>query len=76
MAGKQAKLELLEPKLNDPELWNDPDTARRVTQEATQLRRVVEEFSAIAGDVQGLAELLELATSEEEAELADEVDHG
>ncbi len=73
MAGKQAKLELLEPKLNDPELWNDPDTARRVTQEATQLRRIVEEFRAIAGDVQGLAELLELATADEEDELAGEM---
>ena len=74
MASKQAKLELLEPQLNDPGLWNDADNARRITQEATQLRRVVEEFNAIAGDLEGLAELYELATAEEEEELEPELE--
>ncbi len=74
MASKQAKLELLEPQLNDPGLWNDPDNARRITQETTLLRRVVDEFGAIAGDIEGLAELYELATPEEEEELAPELE--
>jgi len=72
LAAKKAKLELLEPQLSEPDLWNDPDRARRLNQEATQLRRVVDEFTAIAGDVEGLAELYELATPEEEAELEGE----
>jgi len=73
LASKKAKLELLEPQLNDPNLWNDPENARRINQEATQLRRVVEEFGAIAGDVEGLTELYELATPDEEDELGSEL---
>ncbi len=74
MASKQAKLELLEPQLNDPDLWNDPDRARQVNQEATHLRRVLDEFGAISGDVEGLTELFELATPEEAGELEAEMD--
>lgn len=73
MAAKQAKLELLEPQLNDPDLWNDPEKARRVNQEAAQLRRVVTEFTSLEGDVQSLAELYEVATPEEESELDGEL---
>jgi peptide chain release factor 2 len=62
----------LEPQLNDPGLWNDPDNARKISQEATRLRRVVEEFIALEGEVTGLEELLEIATDEEAEELAGE----
>ena len=72
MASKRARLTELEPQLNDPGLWNDPDNARKISQEATRLRRVVEEFSALEGEVDGLAELLEIATDEEAEDLAGE----
>lgn len=73
MASKKARLELLEPQLADPDLWSDPERARRVSQEASGLRRVVDEFGAIAGDVEGLIELFEIATDEEAADLEGEV---
>lgn len=72
MASKQARLAELEPQLNEPGLWNDPDNARKISQEATRLRRVVEEFSSLEGEVSGLEELLEIATDEEAQELAGE----
>ncbi len=72
LAGKQARLGKLDPELNDPNLWNDPDRARSVTQEATRLRRVVDSFTSLEGDVEGLEELLEGASEEEAAELEDE----
>ncbi|HET8984227.1 MAG TPA: peptide chain release factor 2 [Trueperaceae bacterium] len=72
LASKQARLEELEPQLNDPGLWNDPDNARKISQEATRLRRVVDEFIALEGEVTGLEELLEIATDEEAEELAGE----
>jgi len=72
LAGKQARLAELEPELNDPNLWNDPDRARRVNQEAARLRRVVESFTALENDVQGLSELLEIASTEEVEELEGE----
>ncbi len=72
MAAKRAKLELLQPQLNDPGLWDDPENARRISQEATQLTRVIEAFDTVANDVEGLAELYELADEDEEEELRSE----
>ncbi len=74
MASKRAKLEQLQPQLNDPNLWNDPDNARRVTQEATQLSRVIKAFDLVADDLEGLEELFELADADEEAELEPELE--
>ncbi len=72
LARKQARLAELEPELNDPALWNEPDRARAISQEATRLRRVVDGFMTLEGDVEGLQELLEIATPEEAEELDSE----
>jgi len=72
LARKQARLGELEPELNDPGLWQDPDRARAVNQEATRLRRVVDSFQALIDDVEGLAELRELAGEGDEEALAEE----
>lgn len=66
--AKQARLAALEPQLSDPALWNNPDKARKVSQEAAGLRKVLESFKKLESDVQGLAELYEIAS---EAELDD-----
>lgn len=55
--------------MNDPNLWNDPANARSITTEATALRRIVDDFVRLESDVAGLAEMLELATPEEAAQL-------
>lgn len=65
-------MEELEPQLNDPGLWSDPERARELSQESSRLRRVLESFDTLANDVEGLAELYELAGPEEAEELAEE----
>ena len=65
-------MEELEPQLNDPGLWSDPERAKQVTQEATRLRRVIQQFDAIQDDVTGLGELYELASDDDVAELEPE----
>ena len=72
LVGKQARLAELEPELNDPALWQDPDRARAVNQESTRLRRVVDAYQTLADDVVGLSELREMAGAEDEADLAEE----
>ena len=72
LAGRESRLEQLDSFLNDPGLWNDPDRARVLTQEATRLRRVVEGFRTLENDVEGLRELLAIASDEEQEELASE----
>ena len=36
---KETRLKELERRLEDPSLWNDPEAARKVSQEAARLRR-------------------------------------
>ena len=72
LVGKQARLAELEPELNDPALWGDPERARAVNQEAARLRRVVDAYGKLADDVEGLEELEQLAGAEDEADLDEE----
>jgi len=65
-------LDELEPQLNDPGLWHDPDKAKQITQEATRLRRVLTKFSTLEGDIEGLGELYDIATEDELDELSEE----
>ena len=75
IAGKRSRLSELEPVLNDPDLWNDPDNARRISQESARLRRVVDGYSRQSDDLEGLEELFELAEDEEDAaDLAQEAE--
>ena len=71
-AGKRRRLEELTPQLNDPDLWNDPASARKLTQEEARVRRVVETVEGLENDIQGLAELYEIASEDEVAELEGE----
>ncbi len=72
--GKTNKLKTLDEQLNDPNLWSDPDNARKVTQESTQLRRVTTDFARLESDVTGLSEMLEMASAEERLELQPDID--
>lgn len=73
VAGKEARLAELDPQLTDPNLWNNPDKAKKISQEAARLRRVVETYERLENDLQGLSELFEIASDEEKAELEAEV---
>lgn len=70
IAGKEARFKELEPLLNDPALWNDAERAKSVSQESTKLKKVIDSYTRLEGDVTGLSELYELAeTASELAEL-------
>lgn len=62
----------LEPQLNDPGLWNEPERARQVSQEGSRLRRIVDSFRSLESDLEGLGELYEIAGAEEAEELEEE----
>ena len=67
-----ARLAELEPQLNDPELWNEPDRARQLSQEGSRIRRILSDFERVQNDVEGLVELAELAEEEDSADLDEE----
>ncbi len=74
IAVKEARLAELEPKLNDPNLWNNPDEAKKISQEATRLRKVLETYRRLKDDLEGLSELYDLASEDELADLDTEKD--
>jgi peptide chain release factor 2 len=72
IAAKTQRLAALEPQLNDPNLWSDPESAKKLTQEASRLRRVIDSFKLLENDVEGLSELLEIASDDERETLLQE----
>lgn len=70
--GKERRLNELDHELGDPNLWNDQNRARKVSQEANSLRRVVEGFRSLDSDAKGLEEMLEMASDDEREMLAEE----
>lgn len=72
--GKGRRLSALDADLNDPALWNEPERARKVTQEASRLRRVTDDYARLENDVTGLVEMLAIADANEAAGLAGDVE--
>ena len=76
LPSKRLRLEQLELILADPELWNSPEHARSVTQEANRLRKVINEFDSLQTDIEDLQEYLAISSEgqEEIEELKSEQD--
>ncbi|ADH62335.1 hypothetical protein Mesil_0394 [Allomeiothermus silvanus DSM 9946] len=74
IAGKESRLRELEVKLNDPHLWDNPTEAKAISQEATRLRKAVENYRRLESDLQGLLELWPELSAEERAQMQPELD--
>ena len=65
--------------MSDPEFWNDPDSAKEISQEATQLKDAVEGYKALVSEIEDLKLMLEMAIDEQdvsmESELKTSVEH-
>ena len=65
--------------MSDPEFWNDPESAKEISQEATQLKDAVEGYKALVGEIEDLKLMLDMAIDEQdtsmEAELKTQVEH-
>lgn len=64
--------------MSDPHFWDDPDKAREVSQEATQLKDAVEGYKKLVSEIEDAKLMLDMALEEEdtsmEAELTTLVD--
>jgi peptide chain release factor 2 len=72
--SKRSQLDELEPELNDPNLWSNPDHAKGVTQRASQLRGVLRTFDEVASDIDAFCELESLAGPDDAGDLVEERD--
>ncbi len=61
-------------RLEQPEIWEDPDLARQLSRERTQLEEVVDNLDALTQQLTDTEELLALAREENDAELLGSVE--
>lgn len=69
VSAKKEKIKELEEKVSDPNLWNNPDNARSLTQELADLKKEVEEIEELSETIEILKAVNdenELAKSEKE----------
>ena len=60
--------------MSDPEFWNDPDSARDISQEATQLKDAVEGYKKLVADIEDAKLMLEMAIEEEDTSMESELE--
>ncbi|MGD2162361.1 MAG: peptide chain release factor 2 [Anaerolineales bacterium] len=69
-----SQLERLQKKAEDPELWDDPDEAKKVMRQFTRLKRDVDAWRELRQRATDLIELLELEDESLRTELESEVE--
>jgi peptide chain release factor 2 len=71
---KKERLEEVDLRLEDPDLWNNPEEAQALGQERTRLEQVVAGLDDIERDLNDARELLELAEMEGDEDTLREVE--
>ena len=66
--GKQAELENLRARASSPDLWDDPDQARSVSQRLARYEALFEKVDGLASQIDDAEVLLELAAEARDAE--------
>ena len=59
--------------MSDPTFWDDPDKAREIAQEATQLKNAVESYKQLVSDIEDANVMLEMAIEEDDRSLEGEI---
>lgn len=61
--------------MSDPTFWDDPEKARDISQQATQLKQSVDEYKALVTDIDDVELMLDMAIEEEDASMEGELKH-
>ena len=73
MDKKKEKIAVLERQMTEPAFWEDSQKARQVSQEVKQLKETISNWHRFAQEVEDLQLLNELALSENDSSLSDEL---
>lgn len=73
IAQKEDKIFTLDVKMSDPEFWNDPDSAKAISQEATALKTVVDNYKRLVSDIDDAKVMLDMAIEEDEPAMEKEI---
>lgn len=69
---KKERLEEVMLELENPDIWNDPDKARDISQEKGRLESVIESIDSVVHHLEEAEAMLEMAVEENEASLLDD----
>lgn len=70
----RARVAELEGIMGEPSFWSDQNTARKLSQEAADLKKELELWDAFRNELEDVTEVIKLAEAENDAELKTEVD--
>ncbi len=73
LPARQEEIAALEERAADPNLWDDQREAQRILQRLSRLKQEVEEWQSLDERITSLAELIELASTEEDQTLNDDI---
>ena len=59
--------------MSDPTFWDNPDKAREISQEATQLKNAVESYKQLVSDIEDANMMLEMAIDEDDLSMESEI---
>lgn len=59
--------------MSDPEFWNNPETAKEISQEATQLKDAVEGYKSLVSNIEDTKLMLEMAIEEDDTSMEKEL---
>lgn len=71
--AKVSELEVLDAKLAESEVWNDPSNAQELSKQAAGLRAVVEPWQTLQSQISDIKELMELGDDSLKAEFEAQV---
>jgi len=74
LPGKEARLEEVQRELEDPAIWSTPEKAQELGRERVSLAAVITPLQELARSVMEIGEMLELALTENDAELLAAID--
>ncbi len=74
MPRKEERIMNLDMQMSDPDFWNNPEKAKMISQEATQLKAEVEGHKQLVQQVQDVRDYLDMALEDGDASLAGEIE--
>lgn len=72
LEGKAAELDQLRDKVSSPDLWDDPDSARTISQRLARIEGLIEMVERLATQIDDADVLLELAAEADDEESKEE----
>ena len=73
LAGLKGELEEINKKVENPDFWNDPESAQKVLKKKKSLENKIENYEELEAGFEDVGELMELAEEMEDEDEADSV---